>query len=153
MEDKKNRMKKLKLLSISAIVIFLMSGCGLLRNTPAKDDTIADIAYDVAKKFGYTVYLRENGVYEPYLVLTDDYEGEGNVLLLRQYLMDEKRQYDHGSDNYDDSLIDQYLNGEFMEMLSPCVRGLMADSTITITAPARLRPVNGEPGIDTVLNL
>lgn len=41
--------------------------------------TIHDIAYDVNEKWGYTVYLEENGEYVPYLVLSGDYGG--NVLV------------------------------------------------------------------------
>jgi hypothetical protein len=30
--------------------------------------TIGDLAYDVKPLYGYTVYIKENGEYEPYLV-------------------------------------------------------------------------------------
>lgn len=87
----------------------------------AKDKTIADIAYDVNKKWGYTVYVEENGKYVPYLVLTDSYGSERKVLLFRKYVMEEYRpfQEDQKDTYYFESSIDEYLNNEFLTLFEP----------------------------------
>ena len=57
-----------------------------------------EIAYDSLGRLynnqdDITVYIRENGVWEPFLVLEASYPGEGNggTLLLRRYLIQERR--------------------------------------------------------------
>ena len=79
--------------------------------------TVKDIAFDnilsiINKLDGYTVYLKEKGGYEPYLVLSKNYSGYGNVLLLRKYLLDEERIFNEAEGYgayYEDSRIDSYL--------------------------------------------
>ncbi len=69
--------------STMVMMIFTLTGCG--------SPTISDIAYDRIFRSDYTVYIKENDEYAPYLVLTNNYNG--NTLLLRQYLLDETRAY------------------------------------------------------------
>ena len=100
---------------------------------------LRDIAYDVNKKSGYTVYIAENEEYVPYLVLTKDYNG--NCLLLRERLLDEPRRY-HPNGRYaayyETSEIDGYLNNEFFDTLSSEVRNIIINSEIVITAKESL---------------
>ena len=92
--------------------------------------TVKEIAFDnilsiINKLDGYTVYLKEKGGYEPYLVLSKNYNGYGNVLLLRKYLLDEERIFNEEKRwgaYYEDSKIDSYLNTEFKQTLSPLVQ-------------------------------
>jgi hypothetical protein len=46
------------------------------------------LAYDSDKRLGYTIYIPENGKLEPYLVLTKNYYKQGNVLLIRKYVLE-----------------------------------------------------------------
>ncbi|MGK0552652.1 hypothetical protein ACSFB8_11310 [Enterococcus faecalis] len=68
----------LKVVGILEILLLLWGIWGVIQlNKPL---TIKDIGYDnllsvVNKLEGYTVYLKENGEYEPYLVLSKDYNG------------------------------------------------------------------------------
>jgi hypothetical protein len=83
--------------------------------------------------YGYTVYIKENGEYEPYLVLTNDYNG--NTLLMRKYLLPEPHQYNSSSryvSYYEDSKIDQFLNGEYKTTLDEAVQQKIVTSTIEI---------------------
>lgn len=100
--------------------------------------TIKDIAYTVDKLHGYKVHIKENGEYVPYLVLTDDYNG--NCLLLREYLLDDldafkKTNFDSSkvSSYYETSDIDVFLNTEFINTLPSFVKEKIVDSTIFIT--------------------
>ncbi|MFK4568160.1 DUF6273 domain-containing protein [Enterococcus sp. UD-01] len=103
--------------------------------------TIKDIAYDnllsVVNKFeGYTVYLKENGEYEPYLVLSKNYNGDGEVVLLRKYLLDEPRIYNENerfAAYYENSKIDQYLNSKFLSIFDETILKQLTTSKIQIT--------------------
>lgn len=116
--------------------------------------TVKDIAFDnilsiINKLDGYTVYLKEKGGYEPYLVLSKNYNGYGNVLLLRKYLLDEERIFNEAEGYgayYEDSKIDSYLNTEFKQTLSPKVQKQLVTSQLEITALSSV----GSVGDDTI---
>jgi hypothetical protein len=151
-------MKKIKKLKATIINLLKVLG-GLLvvwgiwgviqLNKPL---TIKDIAYNnllsVVNKFeGYTVYLKENGEYEPYLVLSKNYNGDGEVLLLRKYLLDELRIYNtdeaYGA-YYENSKIDQYLNHRFLKTLGENVQSKIVTSNLEITAESSVGSVGQE---------
>ncbi|MCJ1995624.1 hypothetical protein GYN67_02800 [Lactococcus piscium] len=116
--------------------------------------TVKDIAFDnilsiINKLDGYTVYLKEKGGYEPYLVLSKNYSSYGNVLLLRKYLLDEERIFNEAEGYgayYEDSKIDSYLNTEFRQTLSPLVQKQLVTSQLEITALSSV----GSVGDDTI---
>ena len=82
--------------AIMLICLFL-SSC--MKNNPnngeenldKKELTLRDIAYNRTKKPDYRIGIEENGRTVPYLVLTDEYNGE--CLLLREFLLDEPMKY------------------------------------------------------------
>ena len=95
-------MKRLiALILLSTFVILIVICICMLASVPSKisnnDGTnghepiivekLEDIAYDVNPSGEYTVYLEENGIYKPYLVLTNNYNG--NCLLLRKHVLNE----------------------------------------------------------------
>lgn len=107
--------------------------------------TLKKIAYDYSTKDS-VVYIKENGEYVPYLVLTSDYGG--NVLLLRENLLPEPMQYklpppgeEYGplgvgydySAYYEESSIDEFLNTDFPEVFSPEVQAAIVDTMIEVT--------------------
>ena len=132
-------------LIICALVI---GGCDEMRDRrppPEPPTMLNDIAWDVDERLGYTVYVQESGEYVPYLVLTNDFNGSRNVLLLRQYLLDDRRAYRYLNEvwqfdvdvvaaYYGDSDIDAFLNSEFYEKLCSVTRDSIIDSSIEITA-------------------
>lgn len=87
------------------------------------------------------VYIAEQGEYVPYLVLTDDYDG--NVLLLREQLLPELMPYKEHSDlwshdeygsYYEWSSVDAYLKQEFLDRFTEQVRDYIVDTTIEVTS-------------------
>jgi hypothetical protein len=105
------------------------------------------MAYDADSERGYRVYVREGETYAPYLVLTNDYGGQ--ILLLREHLLDEPRAYGDGRRNsaaYGGSEIDEFLNGAFLALLGPVPREKIVESDIAVTAPSAL----GVTGTETV---
>ena len=139
-------------------VIFITSslflgGCSHMPLQIGKDDkkTIESIAYDENSNEDYLVYIKEDNVFEPYLVITSDYDG--NVLLLRKYLLAETMPFNENESQmwasyenggyYEDSSIDKYLNTEFFNTFDQSVKDSIVNSTIVITDKSSLG-VTGE---------
>jgi len=105
---------------------------------------LMDIAYDVRwdrfyeGKDDITVYIKENGQWEPFLVLTANYPGEGNgeVLLLRKFLLDERkawREPDSGPRAYYPySCIDRWLNMEYIQRFSYAIQEQILTTNIEV---------------------
>ncbi len=112
-----------------------------------KEQTLKDIAFDVNKKAGYTVYIEENSTFVPYLVLTSNYNGQ--ALLLRKELLNEAHTFNDDSYGYSgyykDSSIDKFLNSDFLSTLDPQIQNSIVSSEITITSKSSL----GVTGTDT----
>ncbi|MBQ9521819.1 MAG: hypothetical protein IJR72_04530 [Oscillospiraceae bacterium] len=95
---------------------------------------IGQLSYDV-RPDSCTVYVSENGVYVPFLVLTADYGG--NTLLLRRDVLPDAQAFNTYSAAYPDSAIDRYLNSEYVQTLD-AVRPLIQSADIVVTAPDAL---------------
>lgn len=133
------KMKKLILFLIILLIFLGMSGCenkseNIENNINQPPTVLGDIAYDVNKDYGYRVYIKEDDKYCPYLVLTNDYNG--NCLLLREYLLNEFTYYnlpgEYGS-YYKNSHIDEYLNNVYYQRLSDDLKDIIINSQIEIT--------------------
>ena len=132
---------------IVMLAALLISGCAFHKELGKEEKRVQqeeglvlqDLAFDHDGKEEYRIQIEEDGNLESYLVLTDDYNG--NCLLLREYLLDEPMRYNHAklySAYYEDSDIDSYLNGEFLERFSESFLDQIEDSTIVITAKESL---------------
>lgn len=135
-------MKKKRIIGTSLLVVLCMLsvwGCKSIKDSKGPK-TLGELAYDENKQYGYTVYLKENSEYVPYLVLTADYNGQ--ALLLREELLEESRVINE--DNYGyagyykDSSMDRFLNEEFLTCLEPEIQEAIVYSEITITAKESL---------------
>lgn len=99
--------------------------------------TINDIAFDVNKEYGYTIYIEENEAYEPYLVIDSKYDK--GVLLLKKYLEGENvyfnPQQSEGSlgGYYPNSNVDSYLNTDFISRFTTTLQNKILDTTISVT--------------------
>ena len=96
---------------------------------------LKDLAYNVNRRYGYTIYIEEEAGYTPYLVLTDNYEGDGTVLLLRKYVLDEYQPFNSGDKAtayYEDSHIDNYLNTTFLAELGDEIMNMVVESDVKI---------------------
>lgn len=93
-------------------------------------EVVADLAYDEGETAFPILYLAEEGVYQPYIVMTNDYNG--STLLLRQYLLPDSRRFNEYLAYYESSEIDKYLNRDFFNCLSEDVQELVISSDIEI---------------------
>lgn len=145
MRDRKLFMRRILAAAAGVVVFIVLSVC---RNGGDGQLTLEKISYDKSKE-NPVVYIKENGEYVPYLVLTSDYGG--NVLLLRENVLPEEMPYktsshgegggalsagwtyyDYGS-YYEESSIDDYLNTNFLHIFSPEIQAAIMDTTIEVT--------------------
>jgi hypothetical protein len=126
---------------VRAFILPVICLVGLGSCKVATQSTVDSLAYDLGANPDYAIYIDENGVYEPYLVITADYGG--NVLLLRDKLIEDTMpfnenerhmwaSYEYGG-YYDGSSIDNYLNSNFLDMLGQSAKDAIASSNIVIT--------------------
>ena len=78
----------------------------------------------------YTVYISENGTFEPYFVIDGNYDG--GVLLLRKHVTEERMMFGGVDGYYPESLIDKYLNTEFIANLPVSVQETILISEILV---------------------
>ena len=170
-ENKQSDGKKI-VIAILAIILFGVLSVLLLVIILSRDtaDAISppqwrevmelhEIAYDSLGPFyqsqdDITVYIRENGVWEPFLVLEASYPGQGNggTLLLRKYLIQERRPWvaqknrrvgpnnvrPLGRDGlidfryYPMSDIDAWLETEYISMFSPSIQDRILTANIEV---------------------
>ena len=130
---------------IAIALTFFTTGCN--GHTTKEDDIslkannlkLEVIAFKHGQEVVSRVYVEENGERIPYLVLTDDYNGD--CLLLREYLLGEPKRFNPTgwyAAYYENSEIDLVLNSEFYETLPQTVRDRIINSTIEITAKKSL---------------
>ena len=128
------RMKAFKIFQLMAVMM-IMSLAIVSCSKEQNPETLNDIAYDVNAEYGYTVYIEEEAGYQPYLVLTNNYEDTKNVLLLREHVLDELQPYNdqqYGTSYYENSYIDQYLNKVYIELLSKSIQDNIIGTNILI---------------------
>ena len=131
-------------MTIRKIIVLCMSfaiALGLCACSGEKEmKKVSDLAYDEADSINY-IYIMENGKYTPFLVLTDDYNG--NTLLLRKEILDENRRINNYSAYYANSEIDLYLNEEYLKSLTE-ISQYIIQSKVEITSDDAL----GASGLD-----
>ena len=101
-------------------------------------ETLNELAYTMDKRNGNTVYIREETAgYQPYLVVDNDYNGDGNVLLLRKYVLDEWQTYHiyyQRAAYYENSNLDDYLSNRYLDTLQEELSARIVQSRIEIIA-------------------
>lgn len=128
--------KRWKVFIITGIVVGSIVLICIIYNIIAmprfEENTIGSIAYDYNSNLDYTIYIKENDKYMPYLVLTYDYNNTNNALCLRKnvvggengYIEDyngtiaKAKVYDgwvkmQNHFKYQETNVDKYLNGDF----------------------------------------
>jgi hypothetical protein len=103
---------------------------------PKAPKTLKDLAYDSDKRLGYTIYIPENGKLEPYLVLTKNYYKQGNVLLMRKYLVEAAMPHNetHTSSYYAKSIPDRFMNELFIHEFPSKLSSQIKMTTLNIKA-------------------
>lgn len=140
--------------SILITCSFLLGGCSKMPLQMGKENkkTIGSIAYDTNSKEECLVYIKENEVFEPYIVISSNYDG--NVLLLRKYLLADTMPFNENESHmwasheyggyYEDSSIDKYLNTEFLNTLDQSMKDSIVNSNVVITDKSSLGVTGNE---------
>ena len=132
-------MKNKSLIPICIILIITMlisSAC--VANVSTEESMLQDISYKYYKNEDeYTVMIKEQGEYVPYLVITDDYDDSETCLLLRKYLLDEYMRYGE-SDQFNPSYygrseLGEYIETEFIKRFSQDMQGIILESNVEIS--------------------
>lgn len=105
--------------------------------------TIGDLAYPDSESEN-CVYVRENGKYVPFLVITNNYE-DGYTLLLRKEILEEEHRMNDYSSFYKESEIDTFLNSDYFNELEE-IRKKIKNVSIAIVD----RKSIGVSGSDTI---
>ena len=143
-------MKK-KITLILSIICIICSCIACIQISGVEQKTeIKNLAYDFKKSADHMVYIKENGKYEAYFVLSNDYYGK--TLLMRYYLLDEAKKFNiyegNGACNayYPNSLMDKFLSKDFYNSLSPKMKKIILDMDIDVATKESVKP---EPVWDT----
>lgn len=137
-------LKSLKFAILFLFIILALTSCSKVKRQPEKqsylNDELGSIAYNVTKS-EKIVYITEHDEYIPYIVITNDYNG--NTLLLRQKALAEPKRYNDYSSYYKNSEVDIFLNEEFYNTLSNSVRDIIISTEIEISSKDNLE-MHGE---------
>ena len=122
-----------KILMANLIILFII--CVFFCQSCSKNEsitTIENLAYDGRHNSNDStlIYVLENGQYVPFIVLTNDYNG--NTLLLRKDVLPLSMRINSYSSLYKDSEIDQFLNSDYLSGLDE-MQSLVVSSKILIT--------------------
>lgn len=132
-------MKKRIVIGIAAIVV--VSSLALLiwlikfRNTTPK--TLGELLSEKYRNIETRVYICENGVMTPYVVLETDNYGDA-VLLMREYAYPEmmmyrdENMYGAAGAYYKGSIVDDYLENTFFNFYSDGMRSIIRESPVKI---------------------
>lgn len=143
-------MKKIIIFFSTCIFLLALTSCiGQRKNfnrdnlgfVTIKEDikTLKDLSYNISNHKVGKVYLLENNEYVPYLVISDDYDGD--CLLLRENIRTETLPYfgknfktdkDFMEAYYGNSFIDYYLNNKFLGDLSDNVANNIINKKIDV---------------------
>lgn len=112
-----------------------------------KDINIGKLAYNKKSAQGHTVYVLENERYVPFLVLTDDYNG--NVLLLREHLLPDSfciknvSYFGAKGSYYPNSKVDFYMNGDYLSLFGQSTQNRMLETELVVTTEKSLQEGGG----------
>ena len=138
-----NQKKTFVMCVIAYAIISMLNGCAFMLDVRYEPTNISQLAYDVDPYWGYTVFVLEDGVHVPYLVLTDNYNGTGYTLLLRKHLIEDRIRWNGIPANqrigppalFQESEMDEFLNKDFLERLAEPIQELVVNTPILVTSP------------------
>jgi len=132
-----------KKITCLCLLLALISACALTKNEKGNNENktgdimLKDITYNKRSNSSFTIYIKEDDSFEPYLVIDNNYSN--GVLLLRKYLLDEEvifnDQKSQGSNGgyYPASNVDTYLNTIYFSKLSSELQDIILDATISVS--------------------
>ena len=128
-------------IAISASVLAVWMAVKI-RNSPPQ--VISDLVSGKYKKIETRVYVCENGVMTPYVVLDTDNYGDA-VLLMRAWAYPEKmmyrdeNMYGAGGAYYNGSIVDDFLEKTFYNYYSDGLKGIIRNSPVKIYTQEYIR--------------
>ena len=132
------KMKNKSLKNVSTMIILLLAVIAVVlivckyrsdKKESVQPVTIGDLANPDSESEN-CVYVRENGKYVPFLVITNNYE-DGYTLLLRKEILEEEHRMNDYSSFYQGSEIDTFLNSDYFNELEE-IRKKIKNVSITI---------------------
>lgn len=127
-------MKKIVIVLLTVVILCVATSCIAVGNKKTEEVTNPVVIGEMAgHSQHYTVYIKENEEYIPYVVVTSNYNH--NTLLLREEPLDEKMQMNkrNCANYYPKSELDNYLNNSFIENFSDTVKDIINNTRIEIT--------------------
>ena len=118
------KMKNKNLKNVGALIILLLAVIAAIlivckyrldKKKSAQPVTVGNLA-NLDSERANCVYVRENGKYVPFLVITNNYE-DGYTLLLRKEILEEAHRMNDYSSFYQGSEIDTFLNRDYFNEL------------------------------------
>lgn len=124
--------KRKGLVLIPVLIWILIGLCHIVKKPLEKQgfEKVSDLAYAGSGREEPIVYIEEKEGYQPYLVLTNNYNGK--TLLLRKALLSEDRRVNQYSSYYEQSEIDIFLNEEFIHGMPQYMIDLIEETEIQI---------------------
>lgn len=102
-----------------------------------RSETLSSLIYKKgSSETDYTVMIKEDNDYVPYYVLTDNYNGTGNCLLLRKNLIEDNIPFcneEHYSVYYNGCYVNYYLNNEYEKHFDSNFLGHIKYTDVIIT--------------------
>lgn len=149
---KERKWKRLIIIGVSIIILLIMPTIIAMINTPIlEENTIGYISYDYNSTLGYTIYIKEDNEYVPYLVLAYNYNNTNNALCLRKNVVGgskyieyyngtiaKDRIYDgwlemQSDTKYQETDVDKYLTGEFLERFDTKLLGRISNTELSFS--------------------
>ena len=118
-----------RIISMLLLILFCANLSGCFNKSV---DTLSELAKGKNK----VVYLKENNLYVPYLVLDGNYQG--NILLLRKDVMGDFMSISGYSSEYEGSAIDKFLSSEYLGFFSDEISGQIKAMDIEVTSKESL---------------
>lgn len=163
------------------IVFLVIVSLLIIRTILKRNDNIKNIAYNV-NKTNYRVYIKENNVYTPYLVLDNNYNDTKSTIVIRENILGgDSYTLDYNGSitkekvysksllmnqyfNYDETDVDKFLNNEFIHYFDENFIKIINDTKIIVDNVESINSENytirrkffilsiGEMGIKNVAN-
>lgn len=136
--------KKVRIAILCTILLAVCGGLGYgayyWYHATKEPTVVADLCYG---KFGRTqteslVYVKENGVYLPYIVIDTKNYGDDSVLLLRKfvYMQDmmyrDENIYGVGGAYYNGCIVDNFLENEFYNFYTDGMKAIIRNAPVKI---------------------
>lgn len=136
------KMKRIGLMI--ALFTVMISGCQRKKEHAEERnyESICDLAYTGGAEDKPIIYLEENSGIHPYFVVTDNYQGY--TLLLRKEVLPQDRRISEYGAYYEQSEMDIFLNGEFMDSLSEDIRTSIQEVSVEILKEECLNQIEDE---------